>query len=100
MRFVLHNPKEIRHSRSPSPILLLRSSLALDLLCKSPKPKFDKAQCRVSGTKMRSSILPGGSSNIRGARDHRSAPDFPSSTSGIRGRSMSKAVKPTWLLVR
>ena len=30
----------------------------------------------------------------------RSAPDFPSSTSGIRGQSTSKAVKPTWLLVR
>ena len=75
MRFVLHNPQEIRHSRSPSPTLLLRSSLTLDLLCKSPKPKFVKAQCRVSG-----------SSNIRGARGHsRSTPDFPSSTTGIRG---------------
>ena len=101
MRFVLHNPQEIRHSKSPSPTLLLRSSLALDLLCKSPEPKFVKAQCRVSGPKMRSSMLAGGSSNIRGARGtSRSVPEFPSSTSGIRGRSMSKAVKPTWLVVR
>ena len=77
MRFVLHNTKEIRHSRSPSPTLLLRSSLTLDLLCKSPKPKFVKAQCRVSVPKMRSSMLPGGSSNIRGARGHsRSTPHF------------------------
>ena len=57
--------------QEPSPTLLLRSSLALDLLCKSPKAKFVKAQCRVSVPKMRSSMLPGGSSNIRGARGHK-----------------------------
>ena len=87
MRFVLHSPQEIQNSRSPSLTLVLRSSLALDLLCKSPEPKFVKAQCRASG-----------SPNIRGARGHRHI--YPSSATGIRGRSMSKAVKPTWLLVR
>ena len=60
MRLVLHSPQEIQNSRSPSPTFLLRSSLALDVLCKSPKAKFVKAQCRVSG-----------SPNIRGARGHR-----------------------------
>ena len=87
MRFVLHSPQEIQNSRSPSLTLVLRSSLALDLLCKSPEPKFVKAQCRASG-----------SPNIRGARGHRHI--YPSSATGIRWRSMSKAVKPTWLLVR
>ena len=101
MRFVLHNPQEIRHSRSPSPTLLLRSSLTLDLLCKSPKPKFVKAQCRISGPKMRPSMLPGGSSNIRGARGHKQIyTRFSIVNHWDTGRSMSKAVKPTWLLVR
>ena len=58
-----------RHAQGPS--CALRSSFALDLLSKSPEPNFVKAQCRVSGPKMRSSMLPGGSSNIGGARGHK-----------------------------
>ena len=43
--------QEIRHPTGPSPTLLSRFSLALDLLCKSPLPKFVNAQCRASGPK-------------------------------------------------
>ena len=71
MRFVLHNQQEIRHSRSHPPHFCCGLPSPSTSSANPPKPKFVNAQCRVSGPKMRSSMLPGGSSNIRGARGHK-----------------------------